>query len=700
MKIGGKGGAGTRRGVSAVLKRYSDLALALLVAGVVGMMILPLPTQLLDILIALNLTLAVTMLLVSIYVSDALRIATFPTILLIATLYRLGLNVSSTRLILLQADAGRVIEAFGDFVVSGNYVVGAVVFLILTIIQFVVIAKGSERVAEVAARFTLDALPGKQMAIDADLRAGLLDQAEARKRRHALQRESQFYGAMDGAMKFVKGDAIAGIIITVINICAGIAIGVLQRDMEAGQAMRVYGLLTIGDGLVSQIPALVISTAAGLIVTRVASEEEGTHLGEEISGQILAHPRAIAIVAGLLILLAFVPGLPTIPFLLLGAICAVVAYLLWRARSRRSTGVTDELDDPARPGDADGARALSEPSPISLELSADLSELVDSKNPGSDLASAVAGLRRQLHYDLGIRVPPVRVRGAVAGLPELGFSILLDDIPAARGELRQGYLLCHASADELRGLGIRTDEVEHPVTNESACWVPEAVSEQVRAAGFVLWSATDLIVAQMELLLRRKATHFLGLQDTQGLLDGLENTHPALVRALVPRVVGVPLMADVLRRLVEEGVGVRNLKAVLEALLEWGEHEKDPVALTELVRSSLKAQITHQYASEEQTLAVYLLSTELEDAVRSAVQRSSTGTYLALEPELAREIVAAIKERVVRPPGGRDAVILTQPDVRRFMRKLIEVDVPHAAVISFQELEPQVVVRPLTRIEL
>jgi len=683
-----------------MLRRYSDLVLALLVASVVGMMILPLPTQLLDVLIALNLTLAVTLLLVAIYVSDALKIATFPTILLVATLYRLGLNVSSTRLILLQADAGRVIEAFGDFVVSGNYVVGAVVFLILTIIQFVVIAKGSERVAEVAGRFTLDALPGKQMAIDADLRAGLMDQAEARKRRHSLQRESQFYGAMDGAMKFVKGDAIAGIIITVINICAGIAIGVLQRDMDAGQAMRVYGLLTIGDGLVSQIPALVISTAAGLVVTRVASEVEGTHLGEEISGQILAHPRAIAVASGLLLLLAVVPGLPTIPFLLLGVICGITAYGLFRARAHGAEGAPDELDEADGPVAESGAGPVSEPSPLSLEVGTGLTEIVDSKRGGAQLAPAVAELRRQLYSDLGVRIPPLRVRGAVEGLPVEGYSVLVDDVPVLRGELRQDSLFCHATSGEIRELGVQAEDADQPTSNEPACWVPETMADQVRAAGFTTWSATDLVMANLDAVLRRKATHFLGLQAVQGLLDSLEGTHPALVRAVVPRVVGVPLMADVLRRLVEEGIGVRNLKVVLEALLEWGEHEKDPVALTELVRSSLKRQITHRYTNGEPSLAVYLLSPELEEAVRSAVQRSTTGTYLALEPELAKEIVRLIGDRVVPPPSGRDTVILTQPDVRRFVRKLIELDVPHAAVLSFQELEPQVVIKPLSRIEL
>jgi type III secretion protein V len=699
MKTGGEAAEGARRGERRSIGRYSDLVLALLVSGVVGMMILPLPTQLLDVLLALNLALAVTLLLVAIYVSDALRIATFPTILLVTTLYRLGLNVSSTRLILLQADAGRVIEAFGEFVVRGNYVVGAVVFLVLTIIQFVVIAKGSERVAEVAARFTLDALPGKQMAIDADLRAGLMDQAEARVRRRALQRESQFYGAMDGAMKFVKGDAIAGIVIILVNIGAGLAIGVLQRGMEVEQALRVYGLLTIGDGLVCQIPALVISTAAGLVITRVASEEEGAHLGEEIGAQVLAHPRALAVTAGLLTLLAFVPGLPTVPFLMLGVLCALGAFGLNRARVRASKrAAADDLGEPAAEDAEPGERAQAGPSPVTLEVGPALAGLVDAKRAGAALGPAVSRVRQRLARDLGVRVPPVRVRVVSEGLDDGEVAILLDDVPAARAAMRADAVLCHAAADELRSLGIDARPAEHPLS-EPACWVPETAADQARAAGFAVSTGTEVLASHLEQVLRRNAACFVGLQDVQALIDGLESTHPALVRAVIPRVVGIPLMADVLRRLIDEGVSIRNLRAVLEALLEWGEHEKDPVALTELVRSSLKRQITYRYTRGEPGLSVYLLSPDIEAAVRSAVQRSSTGTYLALEPGLAREIVAAVKGRVARPAGG-DAVILTQPDVRRFVRKLIELEVPHAAVVSYQELEPHVVVRPLARIGL
>jgi type III secretion protein V len=675
------------------VQRYSDLVLALAVAGIVGMMILPLPTRLLDVLLTLNLAVSVTLLLVAIYVSDAVRIATFPTILLVTTLYRLGLNVSSTRLILLQADAGRVIEAFGQFVVRGNYIVGAVVFVILLVIQFVVIAKGAERVAEVAARFTLDALPGKQMAIDADLRAGLLDQAEARKRRRALQRESQFYGAMDGAMKFVKGDAIAGIVIVIINIAAGVAIGVFQRGMDAGEAMRTYGLLTIGDGLVSQIPALVLSMAAGLVVTRVASEDEGTHLGEEISGQVLAHPRALAITSGLLVLLSLVPGLPTVPFLALGAVCGAAAYGLVRARKAQG-GPAEAAGDAGAPGEAE--LELAGPAPVTLEAGRELAPLL----AGTGLGTAVAGLRRRLHRDLGIRVPPVRVRGDVDALPASGYAILLDEIPEAKATLEPGHGLCRAPAEQLQHLGVAASPTEHPVVAGPACWVPETAAGAARAAGLEVVSGLDAMVAHLEQVLRRRASHFVGVQETQALLDGLEQSHPALVRAVVPRTVGIPLLTDVLRRLVDEGVSIRNGRAILEALLEWGEHEKDPVALTELVRSSLRRAITFQHTGGELALAVYLLTPDIEDAVRGAVQRSSTGTYLALDPELGREIVGAIRSIVARPPGGRDAVILTQPDVRRFVRKLIEVQVPHAAVLSYQELEPTVMVKPLARIAI
>jgi len=639
--------------VRGLLSRYADLALAGLVVSIVGMMIVPLPTPLLDLLISVNIAAAVTLLLVAIYVTDALKIATFPTLLLLTTLFRLALEVSATRLILLRADAGEVIRAFGNFVVAGNLVVGAVIFLILTMIQFIVISKGSERVAEVAARFTLDAMPGKQMSIDAELRAGHIDHNEARRRRAALARESQLFGSMDGAMKFVKGDAIAGIVVLAVNIVGGLVIGIVQRGLDVGAAARTYTVLTIGEGLVAQIPALVISTAAGIIVTRVASEEEGGHLGRDIGLQIMAQPKAIGITAGLLALLAVVPGLPTIPFLLLAAILGAVAWKLLGTQAVRPAGAAaaPEVRGAAvvtgapRAG-ADDATLSPLLTPVAVEVSAELGQRL-----GRFAGEIVPRLRERLFAELGLPLPAVRLRPATPGLEGGRFVIRLNEVPLARGEI--------APAD----------------------W---------EAAGPKLG---DAVLA----LLRRYGHELFSLEEAQALLDALERTHPALVREVVPKLVPLVLFTDIARRLVEEGISLRNLRDILGALAEWAPHERDPVALTEHVRAALRRVITHRYTGDGGTLAAYLLDPMIEDAIRDAVQKTATGSYLALEPQLSNDIVAAVG-RAVGPAAGAGAVLLTGAEIRRFVRRLIETEHPNLPVLSFQELAPEAQIRPIARI--
>ncbi|HTB61628.1 MAG TPA: flagellar biosynthesis protein FlhA, partial [Polyangia bacterium] len=517
--------------VRGLLSRYADLALAGLVVAIVGMMIVPLPTPLLDLLISVNIAAAVTLLLVAIYVSDALKIATFPTLLLLTTLFRLALEVSATRLILLRADAGEVIRAFGNFVVAGNLVVGAVIFLILTMIQFLVVSKGSERVAEVAARFTLDAMPGKQMSIDAELRAGHIDHNEARRRRAALARESQLFGSMDGAMKFVKGDAIAGIVVLAVNIVGGLVIGIVQRGMDAGTAAHTYTVLTIGEGLVAQIPALIISTSAGIIVTRVASEEEGGHLGRDIGLQIMAQPKALAIAAGLLALLAIVPGLPTVPFLTLALILGAVAWKLLRtAAPAAETAATGPAGAAvARAGAPRGAaadEALLSPllTPIAVEVSAELGAYLD-----GFASEVVPRLRERLFAELGLPLPAVRLRVGASALAEGAFVIRLNEVPLARGEIAR---------DDWGAAGAR-------------------LGDEVLA------------------LLRRYGHELFGLEEAQALLDALERTHPALVREVVPKLVSLVLFTDIARRLVEEGISLRNLRDILGALAEWAPHDRD-----------------------------------------------------------------------------------------------------------------------------
>jgi len=651
--------------VRALFSRYSDLALAGIVVGIVGIMIIPLPTPVLDLLVSLNIAFAVTLLLISIYVTDALKIDTFPTLLLLTTLFRLALEVSATRLILLKADAGEVIRAFGHFVVAGNLVVGAVIFLILTMIQFIVISKGSERVAEVAARFTLDAMPGKQMSIDGELRAGHIDHDEARRRRASLARESQLFGAMDGAMKFVKGDAIAGIVILAVNIVGGLIIGVVQRGMDAGAAARTYSILTIGEGLVSQIPALIISMSAGIVVTRVAAEDEGSHLGRDIGGQILAHPKAIAIAAGLLFVLGLVPGMPLVPFFILGGGFALVASRLLKNPPEDFSTRPDQgperrasTADAGKPGA--GASAVDLPSPVLAPIIIDLSpELSQILAPGGDsgrfVTETIPALRDRVFRETGIPLPGVRLRGHAAEVPPDGYVLRLNEVPMARGQA--------------------------PRNGRQA--------------------AEDVIAEHLFSIVCRYGYELIGIQEAQRLVEGLERSHPALVREVIPKLVAPALLADVLRRLAEEGISLRNLREILGALAEWAPLERDPVALTEHVRAALRRAITHKHTQESGAVLVHLLDPLIEDTIRGAIHKTAAGSYLALEPEISRDILKAVGAAIhpTEPPAP-PPVLLTNVDIRRYVRRLVEIDHPRLAVLSYQELAPEARIQPVARIRI
>ncbi|MFO0708815.1 MAG: type III secretion system export apparatus subunit SctV [Sandaracinus sp.] len=675
-------------------RRYADAALAAVVLLVVGMMIVPLPTPLLDVLITANMSVGVLLLLVALYVPDGLSFTSFPTLLLVTTLYRLALNVSSTRLILLQANAGEVITAFGGFVVRGNYVVGAVVFLILTLIQFLVIAKGSERVAEVGARFTLDAMPGKQMAIDAELRTGAIGQDEARRRRRLLQRESQFYGAMDGAMKFVKGDAIAGIVITVVNIVGGLAIGVLMRDMSAVESLRLYGLLTIGDGLVSQIPSLLISTAAGLVVTRVASEDEDASLGGEVGRQIFGNPRALAIAALFLVILGAIPGLPTVPFFVLAAVFGGLAWRLWRQAAPADADAQGALRPEAQREQRAKKQLVPLVVPLSVELGPELAaELLDARGGGPFLEEELPRLRDALFLSLGVTVPGVRARQAPIGPRD--YVIAMQEIPVAHGSVPPG-LFVPSPPSALASLGVAVTPSPDPSTGREASVIAASDRAIAEAAGLAPLGAPAVVGRHVEDVVRRRAHELVGLQETQSMLDQLERAYPALVRNVVPKPVALPLLADILRRLVEEGVSIRPLREILEALAIHAAVEKDPVALTEAVRGALRRPITHRHVRGG-AVAVHLLDPMLEDAVRDAIQRTATGSYLALPPDLARDIVSAVSRTLSSVPHP---IVLTQSDVRRFVRRLLENELPQVAVLSYQELDPTVTVQPLGRIGL
>jgi type III secretion protein V len=603
--------------------------------------------------------------------------------------------VSATRLILLKANAGQVIHAFGNFVVAGNLVVGAVVFLILTVIQFIVIAKGSERVAEVGARFTLEAMPGKQMSIDAELRGGHIDLAEARRRRALLTRESQFFGSMDGAMKFVKGDAIAGIIVLLTNIVGGLVIGTVQRGMDPATAVKTYTLLTIGAGLVSQIPALVISTAAGIIVTRVSSEEEGGHLGQDIGRQILAQPKALAIAAALLALLAIVPGLPAAPFAVLGGLLGLVAYRIIRW-DRLVAGRTRSTNTAATELSVAGAEV---PAPLLLPIAIDLSavlsqSLLPPAGPDRMERELLPSARERFFSETGIPLPAISVRPNAAGLAAGAYVLRLQEVPMARGEVVPGGGLALDTIDHLRAMGIAAQPAVHP-EGRPAAWIPADELGVARLRGVPTLAPEEVIVLHLLQVLRRYGHEFVGIQETQSLLDQLARTLPALVREVVPKVVSPALLTEILRRLAAEGVSLRSLREILGALAERAPADSDPVTLTEHVRAALRRQITFTHAGGSGVLHAYFLDPMIEDTVREAIQHAASGSTLALEPELCADIVKAVGRTVA---DSAAPVIVTAADIRYHVRGLLQGEFPELAVLSYQEIEPDVKLQPLGRI--
>ncbi|WNG35208.1 FHIPEP family type III secretion protein [Archangium violaceum] len=699
------------------LSKYSDIVLACVVVAIIGMMIVPLPTLLLDVLLTLNISISVVLLLISLYVPQALQLSVFPTLLLITTMYRLALTISTTRLILLTGDPGEVVEAFGHFVVQGNFVVGLVIFVILVIVNFIVISKGSERVAEVAARFTLDAMPGKQMSIDADMRAGSIDQEEGKRKRRDLERESQLFGAMDGAMKFVKGDAIASIIITVINIVGGLVIGVMQKGMDVASAAEKYTLLTIGDGLVGMIPAILISTCAGIIVTRVGGDEEGNHLGHDVGSQLTAYPKAIAIAAGMLFVLGLIPGLPKIPFFLLAAGSGYGAWTMMKKEKAGAAGEEGGLTagdtppgetpaatepQPKEPINPDSELFIPVVTPIVLEVSDALVPFVDSRQDnGKFLFELIPFMRDGLFVELGVRFPGVRARGN-PNLPPGSYQIQINEVPVVTGQATIGHVLVNDTVERLRLMNIQGFEAINPATRQPAAWVPEQHKETLEAAGLTTWDVPGYIILHLAAVLRRQAREFIGVQETQSMLDQLEKAFPAIVKEVVPKVVTVLKLTDILGRLVEEEISIRDLRGILQALAEYGQVEADNVMLTEHVRSSLRRYVSHKFARGTGTLVVYLLDPQIEEAIRGSIKRTSAGTHLALEPDIAQEIVQAVKSECGHlPPSAQRPVILTAMDIRRYVRKLLEFEFnPPFSIVSFQELSPDLNIQPVARISI
>lgn len=662
---------------------YSDVVIAVAVVAIIGMMIIPLPSGMLDVLLTLNIAAALVMLLVAMYIQEPLQFSVFPSLLLIATLFRLGLNVSSTRLILLNGFAGEVINSFGNFVVGGNYVVGAVVFLILTIIQFVVITNGAGRVAEVAARFTLDAMPGKQMSIDADLNAGLIGEQEARRRRKMIEQEADFYGAMDGASKFVKGDAIAGIVIIIINILGGLAIGVVQRGMDVMAALQTYTILTIGDGLVTQVPALLISTATGLIVTRSASE---ANLGADVSSQLLTYPRALAIVAGLLFAFGLVPGLPKVPFFTIAlAVGGLSLVLRRRGRQAAANAAVEEEKEPQVSRGIEAVADLLRIDPIELEIGYGLVPLVEENGRGGLLAS-ITSVRRQIALELGIVVPVIRVRDNLQLSPG-GYAIRVRGQEVARAEVRVGrYLVMGAGSPQTDLEGESTIE---PAFGLPALWISPAQRDRAELLGYTVVDAVAIVTTHLAEVIRSNASTLLTRQDVQELVNHVKAENAAVVEELIPHLLSVGDVQRVLQNLLAERVCVRDLQTILETLADKARLSKDPETLTEYVRASLGRAITAQYRDAQGDLHVVTLAPRTERKLEESLQQIGGATVIALEPStagaLARQLAARMEQLAA---GGHQPVILCSPRLRSPLRRWLECSVRNPVVLSYAEVAP------------
>jgi type III secretion protein V len=690
-----------------VIVSRNDLVLAALIVCIIFMMILPLPTWLIDALIATNMCIAAVLLMVAMYLPSPLAFSSFPSVLLVTTLFRLAIGIATTRLILLNGDAGHIIYTFGNFVVGGNLVVGLVVFLILTIVQFVVITKGAERVAEVGARFSLDAMPGKQMSIDGDLRANVIDMDEARRRRQLVEKESQLYGSMDGAMKFVKGDAIAGLIIVAVNLLGGILIGTLQRGLTAGDAMKTYSILTIGDGLISQIPALFISIAAGMIVTRVTTGEGPSNVGRDVGAQILSQPKALMIGTAVMAGFGAIPGMPTFTFFALALIIGTLGYTLHKGETRVVDAKTGKVttvsavdlsgNKPAQGakgksgGDADNFQPTV---PLMVDVNADLEKVFSSELLNDELIK----VRRALYFDLGIAFPGLQLRFNDQ-LPPESYSILVGEIPVSQGRLRADYLLVRESVENLSAMLIPHETDKKFLPNLPTIWSPASLKPQLTKAGIPFLEPTQMLSYHIAFVLRKHAAEFIGIQETRSILSEMEGKFAELGKEIT-RVMPIHKIAEILQRLVSEEISIRNVRTVMEALVEWGQKEKDPVLLAEYVRMALRRYISHKYSAGQNMLPAYLLAPAIEDELRAAIRQTSAGSYLALDPAASKRIVNAIKLAVGDPSAASQRpVLLTSMDIRRYMRKLLEQELGELPVLSYQELTPEINIQPLARIQ-
>lgn len=681
--------------ITASMGRFHDFGMALWVVLIISFLIMPVPPVMVDLLITLNFAITFVLLMLTLYIPSALSLSTFPTLLLLSTLFRLALNITTTRQILLHANAGKIVYTFGHFVVGGNYIVGAVVFLIITIVQFVVMAKGAERVAEVAARFTLDALPGKQMSIDGDLRAETINQSEARRRRQNLEDESKLYGAMDGAMKFVKGDAIAGLIITVINIIGGICIGAFQKGMTVAMAGQKYTILTIGDGLVSQIPALLICISAGIIVTRVDTKRASGHLAGEIVSQIITKPKALIVGGSILALMAFVPGFPKLHFLfisLLIAGCGLVMYLMAKNRAARDMEKQIGTESPGGVSPNHLPEHIALTAPLAVEISAQGADTI----PLRSLEEQFESIGRDFYLQTGVPFPGAAAR--VSDLqPKATYRILIYDVPLYSGWLYQDKCLVPVAAEQLAQQQIDATEAEPFEGMDAGAWVDVADKDRVVANGLPCWRHTDIIAEHLYAVLHKHAMEFIDVSEVRHLVDLVNDQYETLVQE-VQKAIPLQSVVEIFKYLVREKVSIRNVKSILESIVEHGGREKNPLQLAEYARQKLKRQILYQYCDKQGTLNVVLLHPDLEVTLQESLRQTPEGIYISVPNHVVQSIIDKIIEAIKGAPLKKPA-ILTAPEIRHHIRQVIEKILPDVPVLAHNELTPEIKLIPLANIE-
>ena len=673
------------------LKKRTDILVGFGIIGIILMIIIPLPPFLLDIMLALNIGFSILILLMTIFSTSILELSIFPTILLVTTLFRLGLNISSTRLILGQGYAGSVIESFGSFVVGGNYVVGIIIFLIIIIIQFVVITNGSGRVSEVSARFTLDALPGKQMSIDADLNAGMIDEKTARKTRTELQQEAEFYGSMDGASKFVKGDAIAGIIITTINILAGMVIGVVMLNMDFMESIQTYTRLTIGDGLVSQIPALIISTSAGILVTKVNGEE---NFSSQLGKQLMSIPQAVLMAGIVLVLLGLLPGLPKLSFFTLGAGAIFVGYTLKKEEKSEQENALLEIEEPPTPEEslenAEDVSTLINVEPIEVEIGYGIIPLAD-ESSGGDLLQRIVSVRRQCAIDMGIIVHPIRIRDNLQLEPNQ-YTIKIKGVPVTTYELMPNMLLCmNPMGMDIDMEGISTKE---PTFGLDALWIEKDKAEEAELYGFTVVDPTTILVTHLLETIKAKSYELMGRQEVKAIIDATRERYSAVVDELIPDLMTLGEVQKIFQNLLKEKVSIKDRVTILETLADNARNTKDLELLTEYVRMAMSRSICFELIDENNSIVVTTLSMEIENLVANSLQRSVNGTYPAIDPDTTNNIFRGIQNTIESVNFNNNRpILLVSPKIRAPFRKLVEMVFPNLTILSLNEIPSDVQIK-------